>query len=64
VDGTVYCRFNRLAVTNVEGKVYDLAKDKYHLLIAAGSSVQGKILFKVFLPIIVWADFQHCNIIE
>jgi hypothetical protein len=43
----------REAVTNVEDRVFDLTKDKYHLLIAAGSSLSGKILFKVFLAITV-----------
>jgi hypothetical protein len=52
VDGTIYCKFTRKVFTKVEGKEYDLVKDKYHLLIAAGSSVQGKILFKVFLSIV------------
>lgn len=53
MDGTIYCKFTREAVTKVEDKEFDLAKEKYHLLIAAGSSLRGKILFKVFLPIIV-----------
>jgi hypothetical protein len=45
VDGTIYCKFMRDAVTKVENREYNLAKDKYHLLIAAGSSVRGKILY-------------------
>jgi hypothetical protein len=53
VDGTIYCKFMREAVTKVEGREFNLAKDKYHLLIAAGSSLRGKILFKMFLPITV-----------
>jgi len=53
VDGTIYCKFTREAVTKVEKREFDLAKEKYHLLIAAGSSFHGKILFKVFLPITV-----------
>lgn len=40
VDGTIYCKFMRDAVTKVEDREYNLAKDKYHLLIAAGSSVR------------------------
>jgi hypothetical protein len=53
VDGTIYCKFTREAVTKVEEREFDLAKDKYHLLIAAGSSLRGKILFKVLFPITV-----------
>jgi DOMON domain. len=53
VDGTIYCKFTRKAETNVEDRKFDLAKEKYHLLIAAGTSLRGKILFKVFLPSIV-----------
>jgi len=53
VDGTIYCKFMREAVTTVEDRQFDLAKDKYHLLVAAGSSLHSKSLFKVFLPIIV-----------
>jgi hypothetical protein len=43
----------REAVTKVEDREFDLAKDKYHLLIAAGSSLRGKILFKVVCPLTV-----------
>jgi len=45
VDGTIYCKFMREAVTKVEDREFDLAKDKYHLLIATGSLLRGKILF-------------------
>jgi hypothetical protein len=53
VDGTIYCKFTRETVTKVENKEFDLAKEKYHLLIAAGSAVRGKILYNVFLHSIV-----------
>jgi len=43
----------REAVTTVEDRRFDLAKEKYHLLVAAGSSLRGKSLFKVFLLITV-----------
>jgi len=40
VDGTIYCKFMREAVTTVEDRRFDLAKEKYHLLVAAGSSLR------------------------
>ncbi|PNF24839.1 putative ferric-chelate reductase 1 [Cryptotermes secundus] len=40
VDGTIYCKFMRDPITNVENTEFNLAKDKYHLLVAAGSSVR------------------------
>jgi len=42
VDGTIYCKFMREAVTKVENREFDLAKDKYHLLVAAGSSLRDE----------------------
>ncbi|KDR19521.1 Putative ferric-chelate reductase 1-like protein, partial [Zootermopsis nevadensis] len=41
VDGTIYCKFMRDPITNVENTEFNLAKDKYHLLVAAGSKVHG-----------------------
>lgn len=43
MDGTIYCKFMRDPITNVENTEFNLAKDKYHLLVAAGSKVHGEI---------------------
>lgn len=38
-DGVMYCRVLRETRTSINGRIFDLAKDKYHMLVAAGSSV-------------------------
>jgi hypothetical protein len=43
VDGTIYCKFIRDPVTEVEKRTFNLAKDKYHMLVAAGSLFDGEI---------------------
>ncbi|XP_032570552.1 putative ferric-chelate reductase 1 homolog isoform X2 [Drosophila sechellia] len=40
VDGVIYCRVQRDAVTNVQGRTFDLRSGKYHLLVASGSSLK------------------------
>ncbi|XP_016968221.1 putative ferric-chelate reductase 1 homolog isoform X2 [Drosophila biarmipes] len=40
VDGVIYCRVQRDAVTNVQGRTFDLRNGKYHLLVASGSSLK------------------------
>ncbi|KAH8361990.1 hypothetical protein KR200_009383 [Drosophila serrata] len=40
VDGVIYCRVQRDAVTSVQGKTFDLRNGKYHLLVASGSSLK------------------------
>jgi hypothetical protein len=47
VDGTVYCKFIRVPITKVENREFNLAKDKYHLLVAAGSTVHGEISLSI-----------------
>lgn len=42
VDGIIYCAVERDAVTKVEGVEYNLIKNKYVLLLAAGTSLKGK----------------------
>ncbi|XP_075215602.1 putative ferric-chelate reductase 1 homolog [Lycorma delicatula] len=41
-DGNIYCKFTRDVKTTVEGKIFDLANDKYYLLLAAGSAVKSE----------------------
>ncbi|XP_017120314.1 putative ferric-chelate reductase 1 homolog isoform X1 [Drosophila elegans] len=40
VDGVIYCRVQRDAVTSVQGRNFDLRNGKYHLLVASGSSLK------------------------
>ncbi|GLV40393.1 uncharacterized protein CBL_04193 [Carabus blaptoides fortunei] len=37
-DSAIYCRVARDTQTNVSGRIYDLVKDRYFLLVAAGKS--------------------------
>lgn len=41
IDGTIYCNVLREPVTRVEGVNFDLMRNKYFLLIAAGTSLKG-----------------------
>lgn len=41
VDGVLYCMFTRDPKSSVEGKTFDLINDKYHILVAAGSSLKA-----------------------
>ncbi|XP_043645680.1 putative ferric-chelate reductase 1 homolog isoform X3 [Drosophila teissieri] len=40
VDGVIYCRVQRDAVTNVQGRTFDLRNGKYHLLVASGTALK------------------------
>lgn len=42
IDGKLYCKFKRDAVSEVRGQSFDLANNKYHLMIVAGDSMKGK----------------------
>ncbi|VVC24734.1 Hypothetical protein CINCED_3A009275 [Cinara cedri] len=42
IDGTIYCNVIREAVTRVEGVNFDLMRNKYFLLIAAGTSLKER----------------------
>lgn len=44
VDGEIYCKFYREVKSVVEGRIYDLANDKYFLLLASGSVARRKLL--------------------
>lgn len=39
VDGTIYCKMERVAVTTILDKEFDLINNKWHLLVAIGNSV-------------------------
>lgn len=40
VDGAIYCKYSHTMKSSVENQEFDLAKDKYFLLLAAGSSLK------------------------
>lgn len=42
-DGVIYCRIRRDARSTVMGRNIDLINNKYHLLVASGSSVKRKV---------------------
>ncbi|XP_025420155.1 putative ferric-chelate reductase 1 homolog [Sipha flava] len=42
IDGTIYCNVVRDAVARVEGTNFDLIRNKYYLLIAAGTSLKER----------------------
>lgn len=41
IDGVIYCKVERDAVSTVKGQKYDLINEKYHLLLATGSSADS-----------------------
>lgn len=44
VDGKLYCKFKRDVVSVVKGQTFDLAKNKYNLMVVSGDSMKGKYL--------------------
>ncbi|XP_058054768.1 putative ferric-chelate reductase 1 homolog isoform X2 [Anopheles bellator] len=40
-DGTIYCKLERDAVSTVKGRQFDLVNEKFHLMLAAGASVES-----------------------
>lgn len=40
VDGVIYCKVERDAVTQVQGHTFDLINKKYHLLVASGKELR------------------------
>lgn len=40
IDGVIYCKVERDAVTEVEGHTFDLINQKYHLLLATGDNLR------------------------
>lgn len=47
IDGKLYCKFRRDTVSTVKGNTFDLANNKYNLMILSGDSMKGE--FKHFL---------------
>lgn len=41
VDGTIYCKVQRNALSTVRGQEFDLVNNRFHVLIASGSSVES-----------------------
>lgn len=42
VDGTIYCKVERSAVSTVRGQDFDLINQRFHLLVASGHEAHGK----------------------
>ena len=42
IDGKLYCKFRRDAVSVVQGQTFDLTTTMYNLMVVAGSSMKGK----------------------
>ncbi|CAH0714862.1 unnamed protein product, partial [Brenthis ino] len=40
IDGKLYCKFKRNTVSTVRGQVFDLAGNKYNLMVVAGNSMK------------------------
>lgn len=41
VDGQIYCKIERDAVTTVNGQTFDMINSRYNILLALGSSLKG-----------------------
>lgn len=44
IDGKLYCKFKRDTVSVVKGQTFDLANNKFNLMIVSGDSMKGKCL--------------------
>lgn len=44
-NGQIYCKVQRTPRTTANGRTFDLANEKYHLLVAAGKSLKGLCVF-------------------
>lgn len=42
IDGKLYCKFKRDVVSVVKGNTFDLASNKYNLMVLAGDSMKGE----------------------
>lgn len=42
IDGKLYCKFKRDVVSVVKGNTFDLASNKYNLMVVSGDSMKGK----------------------
>lgn len=67
MDGTIYCLVVRDAVTRVEGVGFDLIRNKYFLLIAAGTSLKGTLykmarkLITIIVELIQSETYRRCS---
>lgn len=41
VDGTIYCKVQRNALSTVRGHEFDLVNNRFHVLISSGSSAEA-----------------------
>lgn len=49
IDGKLYCKFKRDAVSTVRGQTFDLANNKYNLMILSGDSMKGKFVNRYYV---------------
>lgn len=42
INGKLYCKFTRDVVSTVMGRTFDLANNKYNLMVVSGDSMKGK----------------------
>ncbi|CAK1547748.1 unnamed protein product [Leptosia nina] len=40
IDGKLYCKFKRDAVSTVKGQIFDMAKNKYYLMVVSGDTMK------------------------
>lgn len=45
IDGKLYCKFKRDTVSTVMGQTFDLASNRYNLMVVSGDSMKGKFYF-------------------
>lgn len=49
IDGKLYCKFKRDVVSTVKGNVFDLANNKYNLMVLSGDSMKGELTVELQL---------------
>ncbi|XP_026481553.1 putative ferric-chelate reductase 1 homolog [Ctenocephalides felis] len=61
IDGTLYCKFNREARSVVRDRTFDLRKNPYHVLIAAGDDAEIDRVHYHTLGKLASANKQHLS---
>lgn len=50
IEGKLYCKFTRDAVSTVKGQTFNLITNKYNLMVVSGSEMKGKSIFLFRTP--------------
>lgn len=58
-NGKIFCKFSREEQTTIGDIDYHLSRDKYHLLLASGSSTDGQYLKNFDLSIITTIEYDY-----